>query len=194
MNRTTTALALTVGATLVLMAATPRRAQAEQVGKYKSNGAYANTNGTDGTGCRYFSISVARGGTTAAPQTYLYYDVYDACAGAWSWGNGTIPNAAFKTGNKTMALNFTGSTSGGFYAEGEPLAIALTFTKDSSFTEKWSGHSRWEYFGHVVQHHGSGTRNSATLSGTIGGSAAQAFWAEIGTGRDRWIEFDRGKN
>ena len=120
--------------------------------------------------------------------------MYDACAGTWSWGNGTIPNGAFKTGGKAMALNFTSSTGGGFYVEGEPLAIALTFTNDSLFTYKWAGHSRWEYYGHVVQQHGSGTQDSATLSGTIGGTAVQALWAATGTGRERYIEFDRGKN
>jgi hypothetical protein len=194
MTRTAMTIMLALNTALMLLGMSPHMAHAQQVGKYKSNGAYANANGTDAGGCRYFYISVARGGTTAAPETYLYYDIYDSCTGTWSWGNGTIPNAAFKSGNKTMTLNFTGSTSGGFYAEGESLAIALTFTRDSSFTNTWSGHSRWEYYGHVVHHHGSGTQHSAALSGSIDGSAVQAYWATTGTGRDRYIEFDRGRD
>jgi len=153
MYRTRTALALTLNAALVLTGATI--AQAGQVAKYKNNGAYAEAAGSD-TGCRDFYVVVSRGGTTASPQTYLFYDVYDRCTGTWSWGSGTIPNASFNTGPKAMTLNFTGSTSGGFTAEGESLAITLTFTKDSVFTYTWSGHSRLEYYGHIVQHHGSG--------------------------------------
>jgi hypothetical protein len=193
MNLRTTALA--VISVLALSGAAPSRAHAQQVGKYKNNGEYAYAYGNDTTGCRYFYISVAKGGTNAAPQTNLLYEIYDSCTGAWvSSGWGMISNSAFKRSGKTMTLNFTASSSGSFYLEGEAVAFALMFTKDSVFTSTWSGHSRWQYYTHVVQFHGSGTQNSATLSGTIGGSAPQASWATMGTGRDRYIEFDRGKN
>ena len=191
MNRTDITLA--VVATIALIAGTPGTAHAQRVGKYKSNGAYAYTSGTDASGCRYFYLSVSRGGTNAAPQTYMYVDMYDSCSGAWSWGSGTIPNADFKTGTKTVTLKTNGANTNTYFVEGDTLPISLTFTKTSAFSSSWSGHSRTEYYGHVVQHHGSGTYTSARVTGTIGGASVDVTWAETGSGRDHYIEFDRGR-
>jgi hypothetical protein len=191
MNRTS--LTVAVVATIAVIASAPETAHAQRVGKYKSSGAYATASGTDASGCRFFYIWVGRGGTTASPQTSLYVDSYDSCSGSWSWASGTIANADFKTGTKSATLKTNGASSTSLSTQGETLAISLTFTKSSAFSYSWSGHSRTEYYGHVVQRHGSNSYSSASVSGTIGGAAVNVSWAETGTGREHYIEFDRGQ-
>jgi hypothetical protein len=165
---------------------------AEQTGRYKSNGAYAAAFGSDETGCRSFVVVVSRGGTTKAPETYLFYDVYDFCTDMWWSGNGLIPNADFRTG-KTVTLVTSGLASSTFVTQAEGLPLSLTFTRSDVFTTRWSGHSRIEYLGHVVQRHGSTTNSSANISGSIGGSGVSpSSSGEIGASREHVIEFDRG--
>jgi hypothetical protein len=192
MKRTTSTAAVAIVTLLLNIAFIAPASAAGRTGKYKSNGAFAQAYGYDATGCRWFYLYVAKGGTTAAPQTYLYYDIYDSCAGAWSWGNGTIPNVDFKVGSRSITLKTTPANASGFFTEGESLAISLTFTPDRVYSVTWSGHSRTEYHGHVVQRHGSGTQGTAAITGTVGGMALGTVSAESGTSREHYMEFDRG--
>jgi hypothetical protein len=189
---TCTTMKLALAAALMLSLGGARTADAQPLNKYKSNGAFVEIAGSDDTGCRYFYVYVTRGGTSAAPETYLYYDTFDGCANTWAYGSGRISNGSFVTSKNTATLKFSGTSSGSFYAEGERPTIALTLTKDGVFSQRSSGHVRYEYYDHVVQRHGTWTYYTATLSGTFGGSAVRGS-ATTGTGRDHYMEFDRGK-
>jgi hypothetical protein len=188
MTRTTlklaTALMLTFGAAAA--------ANAQPLNKFKSNGAFAEITGSDGVGCRSFYIYIARGGTTAAPETYLYYDMYDGCTNTWAYGSGTVPNASLVTSRNTTTIKASGAPSSSFYAEGERANISLTLTRDGVFTQRSSGHVRYEYFDHAVQRHGTWTYYSANVAGTFIGSVIAVQGATIGTGKDHYMEFDRG--
>ena len=189
MTCTTLKLATAAALTLILGAA---NTNAQPVTKSKSNGAFAEIIGNDGIGCRFFYIYIARGGTTAAPETYLFYDMYDACTNTSAYGYGTVPNGSLVTSKNTTTIKASGAPSSSFYAEGERANISLTLTRDGVFTQRSSGHVRYEYYDHAVQRHGTWTYYSANVSGTFVGSAISAQGASIGTGKDHYMEFDRG--
>jgi hypothetical protein len=192
MTRTTMKFA--IAAALMSTLGTAPAAEAQPVNRYKGNGAWLSVSGYDSSGCRSFFVLVSRGGTNAAPQTVLYYDIYDYCAGTWAaTGSGTIPNTDLKISGKTVTLKTTGADSATFSSEGDAPIISLTLTKNGSYSESWSGHSRVEYFGTTVQRHGSWTSASVSVSGTIGGSAISAAWGDTGTGREHYIEFERAR-
>ena len=73
-----TGLRLTVIAVL-FSAITATTASAGQIARSTANGAYINVSGTDTSGCIWFYVYASRGGTTQAPETYAYYDVYNGC-------------------------------------------------------------------------------------------------------------------
>jgi hypothetical protein len=177
------ALMLTIAATGI---------DAQPVNKYKSNGSFAEFVATDTAGCRFLYLYVARGGTTSAPETFLYYDTYDACTDTWGFGSGTIPNGSFVTSKNTMSIRMTGTPPSSFYFEGERPNLALTLTRDGIFTQRSSGHVRIEYYNHVVQRHGTWTYFTATVSGTFAGSAMVGHEAITGTGKEHYMEFERG--
>ena len=168
---------------------------AEPPTKVKGNGGYLAASGYDTSGCIWSYVYAGRGGTTAAPQTWMNYDVYDVCAGQWpASGWGIIPNTALKIGNKTATLVFTPSASANFSAQGETGPIQIKVTADGLFSYSYSGHTRSEYAGHVYQSHGSWTERSATVTGTVVGFAQGGMRGSLGEGRDRYMEFDRGSN
>src|SRR5688572_23688311 len=68
---TCTTMKLAVAAALMLSLGGAPPADAQPLNKYKSNGAFVEIAGSDDTGCRYFYVYVTRGGTSAAPETYL---------------------------------------------------------------------------------------------------------------------------
>lgn len=68
---TCTTLKLATAAALMLTLGGAAFADAQPLNKYKSNGAFAEIIGSDGVGCRSFYLYIGRGGTTAAPETYL---------------------------------------------------------------------------------------------------------------------------
>jgi len=179
-------------AAVLLLTLGAAAAEAQPASKYKSNGAFAEVYGRDSAGCRSLYLYVARGGTTAAPETFLYYDTYDACANAWGYGSGTISNGSFVTSKNAMTVKVNVRPSPSFYVEGEAPVISLTLTKDGAFTQRSSGHVRIEYSDHSVQRHGTWTYYTAAMSGTFEGSTVVADWAITGTGRDHYMEFDRG--
>ncbi len=186
-----TCTTLKLATALMLTLGTVAAAHAQPTNKFKSNGAYADVAGSDG-GCRWFYLFISRGGTTAAPETYLYYDAYDACTETWAFGYGTVPNSSLVTSRNTTTIKASGAPSSSFYAEGELANISLTLTRDGVFTERSSGHLRTEYYDHVVQRHGTWTYYSANVSGTIVGSAVSGQGATVGTGKDHSMEFIRG--
>lgn len=189
---TRTMLEFAIFTALMSTLGTAAAANAQPISRYKSNGAYAVVDDYDSSGCRYVYVYVSRGGTNAAPQTYLYFYVYDFCANTVpATGSGTIANTALKISGRTVTLKTTATDSATFSSEGDATTISLTFTRNGSYSESFSGHSRVESFGNTVQRHGSWTSTNASVSGTIGGSAISAAWGNTGTGREHYIEFER---
>ena len=166
---------------------------AEPPAKWKGNGALMEVFGSDSTGCIGSYVYVSRTGTTAAPQTWMWYDVYDRCASARiAFGYGLVANATFKVTNKSVTLVITPSNNANFTAEGVTGSIQLTLTADGVSSYRFSGHSRWEYLGQVYQSHGSWISRSASVSGNVLGFEAATMSGSFGEGRDRYIEIDRG--
>ena len=182
-------------AVTLLMAGMTASAFAGPVTRVKGNGAYLSVSGYDASGCIYSSLTAAKTGTNAAPQTFLYYDMYDLCAGQWiGSGNGYIPNSALKVGNKTATLAVTPSSTADFYTEGLTGPIRLTLKADGVESASFSGHWRAEFSGHTYQSHGAWTSKSAAVTGAIFGAAAESLIGSLGDSRDRYIEIDRGLN
>lgn len=183
--------------TIVLVAAalsgfTTAHAAAE-VRKSKGNGAYISASGTDASGCVWSELYVSRTGTKAAPQTWMYYYVYNTCSGEWiAYGDGLIANTSLKTTQKAATLTVTPTASANFYAAGSAGPMQITVTADGAYSYSYSGHSRAEYGGHIYQSHGAWTYQSATVSGTIFGMAFANMHGQIGEGRDKYMEIDRG--
>jgi hypothetical protein len=166
---------------------------AQPAAKSKGNGAFMSVSGTDSTGCVWTYLYVSKSGTAAAPQTWLSYDVYDGCTGEWmAAGYGLVANTAFKTTNKTATLVITPSSNANFHTQGAGGSIKLTLTADGVSSSSYSGHWRSEYMGHVYQSHGSWQEKSATVTGTLLGFAPGNISGAFGTGRDRYMEIDRG--
>lgn len=141
---------------------------AEPPVKSKGNGAHISVSGFDSTGCIWSYVYVSRTGTTAAPQTWMSYDVYNGCSREWiASGHGLVPNTTLKVTNK----------------------VTLSLTPSAY---RYSGHSRSEFMEHVYQSHGSWSEASASVSGHVLGFAAGNMSGWFGEGRDRYMEIDRG--
>ena len=140
----------------------------------------------------WFYVGVSRTGSKAAPQTSLYYNLYDACAQQYvGSGYGNIPNAAFKTVGKQATLNVRVGATATFYNEGPAGAISLTFTADDAFRETFSGHRTFASPGLIVKAHGSWSFTAATVSGTVITTTFDQVPGYTGESRDKQIEFER---
>jgi hypothetical protein len=178
---------------LVLLALCSSDASAQQTAHSKTNGAYVSASGNDSSGCVWFYVSASRGGTPQAPETYVYYDIYNQCASQWiAYGGGRVANTALKTTKNRATLIITPVASSNFQVEGLTGSLSLTWTADGLFSVSYSGHSRAEYGDHVYQSHGSWTSRSAKTIGNILGFDVGNVSASIGEGRDRYMEIDRG--
>ena len=166
---------------------------AQPAAKSKGNGAYMSVSGTDSSGCVWSYIYVSKTGTTAAPQTWMSYDVYNGCTGEWiAYGHGLIANTRFKVTNKGATLVITPSAGANFYTAGASGTLNLTLMADGVSSYSYSGHWRSEYLGHVYQSHGSWTSQSASVTGSMLGFAPGNMSGSFGTGRDRYMEINRG--
>ena len=181
-------LALTTFASAITGAAI-----AGPVEKSSMNGGFITVGGYDSSGCTWMYIYAGKAGTTAAPQTWLSYDVYDTCGGQWvASGSGLIPNSALKVGNKTATLVVTPSASATFTVyQGAVSSIQLTFAANDSYSSTTSGHTRVEYAGHAYQTHGSWTEKNANVSGTVMGFNPGSY-AGFGQSREKTMTIDRG--
>jgi hypothetical protein len=195
MKAATARTALAFGAVLVMLHSSSMGSvsAAPRVAKFKNNGAYINVSGWLGNGCTSFYLYAGKSGTTSAPTTDLYYNVYDACSHQWlAHGGGQIANSALMVSKNRATLKRTAAAAASFSVEGTTGAIALTLTSDGLYSSSYSGHSRWEYAGHVYQQHGSWTSTTATVSGTLLGLVVEHGSGGFGDSRDKFIEFDRG--
>lgn len=166
---------------------------AGDITKSKGNGAYIAISGQDASGCIWSYLYVSRGGTTAAPETWMSYDVYNSCSGEWiAYGGGNVANASFKVTRQGATLVMSPTSSAKFSTYGVTGPIQLTLAADGLSSYSYSGHSRSEYAGHVYQSHGSWTSQSATVTGTLLGFAVGRMQGSFGEGRDKQMEFDRG--
>src|SRR5688500_8064547 len=98
----------------------------------------------------------------------MNYFLYDRCADQKvGHVDGVVPNTTFKiTGNRN-ALTVTPSAVAGFNTQGLTGQIRVTVAADGLYSSTSSGHSRWEYAGHVSRSHGMWTSQSATVSGNL---------------------------
>ena len=175
---------------MFLVGMTPTPASAEPPVKWRGNGAFIELSGSDG--CVYSYVHASKGGTSAAPQTWLSFYVYDYCTGeSIAYGSGQIANTALKVGAKSATLTVSPRSGANFWMEGSIGAITLTFTPDGVYSMSMSGHTEVEYPGHVVKSHGSWTYKSATVTGSIGGTTFTPWHAAMGTSRDRSIDIQR---
>jgi hypothetical protein len=79
-----------------------------------------------------------------------------------------------------------------FNTQGLTGQIKVTVTADGLYSSTYSGHSRWEYAGHVSQSHGMWTSQSAAVSGNVLGFQFGSAAGSIGENRDRQMQIDRG--
>src|SRR5438874_2162558 len=133
-----TGLRLTVIAVL-FSAITATTARAGQIARSTANGAYINVSGTDTSGCIWFYVYASRGGTTQAPETYAYYDVYNGCTGQWiAYGGGRVANTALKTTKKSATLTLTSTSSADFYSDGNSGSVSFTLAADGLYSSSYS--------------------------------------------------------
>jgi hypothetical protein len=168
---------------------------AGQTARSTGNGAYINVSGTDTSGCVWFYVYASKGGTTQAPETYMYYDIYNQCTGQWvAYGGGRIANSALKATKTSATLVVSPAGAAGFTTEGYTGSLNLKVTADGLYSSTYSGHAKTEYTGHMYQSHGSWTSKSATATGSLLGFDLAAVSASIGEGRDKAIEIERGSH
>jgi hypothetical protein len=192
-NLTRNAALHSVGIALVLLTVTGSSATAGQTARSKGNGAYVSASGNDASGCLWFYLSASRGGTAQAPETYVYYDIYNQCTSQWiAYGGGRVANTTLKTTKKSATLLITPTASADFHVEGIAGSLSVTWAADGLYSSTYSGHSRTEYGDHVYQSHGSWTSRSAKVAGNILGFDLGNASASLGEGRDRYMEIERG--
>jgi hypothetical protein len=166
---------------------------AQPVAKVKGNGAYISVGVSDTSGCITGYVHVSKSGTSASPTTWMSYDVYDTCAAQWlAYGSGQIPNTAFKTTGKSASLSVTPSAVPGFFMEGAMGAFRLTVTPTGAWTSSYSGHIRHQFVDRLIHSHGAWTYKQATATGTALGYQIGTTWGEMGEGRDKFMEIERG--
>jgi hypothetical protein len=162
--------------------------------KWKANGSYLEVYGGDGA-CISSYVHVSKGGTSAAPQTWLSYRLYDVCSSEWiAYGDGPIANTAFKVTSKGATLAVMPRPTATFSTWGLLGSIGLTVTADGSYSSTSSGHSETRYPGHIVRTHGAWSSATATVTGTIITTSAEGHYASIGISRERVMELERQLN
>jgi hypothetical protein len=167
-------------------------ASAAPIARTTNNGAYATAGGVDASGCVWLYLSAWRSGTNAAPQTSLYYEMFDACAGqSVGFGSGLIPNTALRVGSKSITLSVRVATTATFYTEGPTGTITLTVRPSGLGEFTYSGHTTSVFPGAVVKAHGSWTYKAAAAAGSVLATSFDRLEGEIGEGRDKQIEFQR---
>jgi hypothetical protein len=165
-------------------------ASAGPVSKFTNEGAYALAYGSDG--CLYAFLDVSRGGPKSAPQTFLYYELYDMCS-SWqllAYGSGMIQNSAFRVDKKSGTLSVTTDASPTFFTYGATGTISLTFTPDREYQQTFTGHSSVSYLDRTIKWHGSSSYTTAKVSGTFIGWTIGQLSGELGEGRGKEITFE----
>jgi hypothetical protein len=138
----TTAVGLVLG-----VLAVSASANAEVIGRYRTNGESANLFYQQG--CNYIFMSIGR--NLNETGTSLTYAVGNQCGtGAWSEGLGRIPDEAF-TGNATpgqglrLDVSSLGLNPQVFFASGAPVTLAVTWTPNGRCRQRFSGTARYEH-------------------------------------------------
>ena len=165
-------------------------ASAGPVSKFTNEGAYASAYGS--AGCVYVFLEVSRGGPKSAPQTFLYYELYDMCSG-WrllAGGSGMIPNSAFTVNKKGSALSMTTDASPTFFTTGATGTLSLIFTGDGAYRATITGHNSVSYLDRTIRWHGSSSYGSAGVSGTLLGWTISQLSGQLGEGRGKEITIE----
>jgi hypothetical protein len=159
------------------------------VSSFKSEGAFAHFDTYDD--CSYMYVSVSRGGTASAPETYLYYDVYNYCTWEYSSGWGRIPNSSFTVSTKRSKLKIDPASSAEMYTYGAVGSIELTWTPDNSI--RWKEDGRWESITPTqrVRSRGKSESSAASVVGRMFSLSVQTESARVGKNRGKYTEVIR---
>jgi hypothetical protein len=182
------ALRIAVVATILLSTASAFAATV--VSSFKAKGAFAYLDGSDGE-CTWYYMSVSRGGALNAPETYLYYYVYNGCTNEWAYGNGRIPNSSFTVSGRTSRLRTDPTASPEFYTLGQTGRIDLTWTEDRSIRSKWESRSETITPTQRFRNRGKGESSAATSAGKLLWLSLRDTPATVGRNTDVYIEVIR---
>jgi hypothetical protein len=160
----------TLAPALGLLSVTANTASTAQAAWFKGNGSFVEMEGRDSTGGIYLYVYVSRVRTSQALETYVSYEIYNACTSqSLGWGSGRVSNVAFKTTKTGATLILLPSASSDFGTGGVPGSVRITWTVEDGGSNSGSGLSCTEYAGAVSQAHGSWTNQTAKATGTIFG-------------------------
>lgn len=160
------------------------------VSSFKSKGAFASMS-AQYDDCTWMYLSVSRGGPVDAPETYLYYSVYNGCTGESSWGSGRIPNRDFTVSGKKSKLNTNPTAIPEMSTGGQAGRIALTWTADQGIRWSWDGRSESITPTQRVRSRGSYDSAAASVAGSLLSFAIQTPSGQTGKNRDMYIEVVR---
>jgi hypothetical protein len=204
MNRMTVAALSALG----FLSLTAMAAEAKVVWQFKSNGAYAGFDSYSEDG-DYASLSVSKGGTSTAPETFLsYYNsscdwVSGLCQGVSAYGR--IPNGDFSANSRSATLKSNTAGIPDFYAshwsynyytgeysesQGSLGIINLSWKATGISSSKGVGTSSSTYLNLTWKSTGQYSQADASVTGTIDGEAVQSYTGGIGTNsnNERYLE------
>jgi hypothetical protein len=204
MNRMTVAAISALG----FLSLTAMAAEARVVWQFKSNGDFASLDSYQG-GNDYLSLSVSKGGTAQAPETYLNYYRSDCdwyagvCEGVNAYG--LIPNRDFSGSTNTASLNTNTSANSAFTATrwtynsltGEysetPTSLGtlnLSWKSSGVSRSKYVGSSSSTYLNFSWRSTGQASQSQASVTGTINGEAVDSNDGSVGTNsnNERYLE------
>lgn len=134
--------------------------------------------GGGGGGVVFGSLSVSRGGSPTAQETFLFYSIVECGAfGCFTvaGGFGTIPNGDFSASGPTYQLNTNTAGNAGFFTfAGAPGQIAAEWRGDGLFESRFTGTSQVTSPGVRQQSSGQTSYQSATATGSVIGFAVPA--------------------
>lgn len=169
---------------------------------FVSNGDFGNVAWSDSEPSGAFSfgsLSVGRGGTVSAPQTFLSYFIIQ-CDAFFNCtlldGFGLIPNADLSGKVPAKQLHLSTNTTGNpnfFTFDGPTGLITVDWKANGFFTQSFSGTSKVTFqFAGVnerLNQQGSFTDASASAAGSVVGTAISPFnGAQIGSSHNVTID------
>jgi len=159
---------------------------------------FVNWYGYDANGFSYGNLSVGRGGTTTALQTYLNFfvercDWFYNCT--FQYGYGRIPNAGLSgSGRQALQLNTNTAANPNFYSYPGPGGpVVVDWKADGGYQVRSSGTSSYQYGGFFTQKtQGSSSYASAAVTGSVLGTAIGPYpYGSIGTNHNVTITIYR---
>ena len=174
---------LAIGVALV----TASSAFAEQA-KVVSNGDTATLSAYDGS-CAVSWVSVSRNTAGSGTDTYMEYSVYDICVEqSLTYGAGRIANADFKLTKKTAKVHTDFSFDPNFYFYGASGWVDLTWTINSSVSNRYDGTYETKQPDYRARQKGTWEYTAAAVNGTIVGKTIENADGGVGTSKSTSVE------